>query len=133
VLKFGLDVTYLDANLILYKRYDPSVLEDNNMTSFLTGIKVGPVISINPVSTLIFDTYFQIEPCVYGFDGLYEDFSVNFGLREAFGLNISYSKFLVGFEMNLGNMSEKFDNGFDPEETIKYDANYMKFTFGFKF
>ena len=128
-LRLGINVDYLEAVYHLFL-YDAG-LNDNFLHMGQVSSKVGPSLSFNPVSRLVFDAFFKAKiPWVGGayFDTPDDEdlneqsFLGTMGFGFSTGLNIRFGVLIIGFEYS--NSSLKLENR-DEFEDPKYMGNYF--------
>ncbi len=111
--------------------YDDDVMVDVGLLS-----KIGPSISYSPADKLVFDAYAKVVVSwvsgvgfVYNGEDLEEDntYTKTGGIRYTFGLNVRYTKLILGFAINTGALQLTNSSG----KTLgKYYGNHNPFTSG---
>jgi hypothetical protein len=120
-LRLGVNVDYIDISYHQFK-YD---INDLAVRFVKLSSKVGPSLSYNPVSKLVFDVYLKAKiPWVAGLwvdepDLNIEDeevYSGAMGFGYSAGFNVRYSILIIGFEFTSDNM--KLNNVDDSEDYL---------------
>ncbi|MBK7175230.1 MAG: hypothetical protein IPH84_18890 [Bacteroidales bacterium] len=102
-LKLGVDVTYLSLNGLFNKK---SASENNETVSFFAvGAKLGPCLSYNPGGEFITDLYFKVFPnyFIVGQKDVKYTAENQFKLGTSFGLNIRWKALMIGCEFTSNN------------------------------
>ena len=114
-LRLGINVDYIEFS------YNQLAAKDVDFDLGVPKIasKIGPSLSYNPSSKLIFDVFVKAKiPWVGGIitwtDEVDDVFLARPGIGIATGINIRYDMFMLGFEFNSDNM--KFENEDSPGE-----------------
>lgn len=104
-LKLGIDATFLSFSGFV----DRQMMKDNNETVsyFTAGAKVGPVVSYNFAKNFVGDVYFKLHPHYFITGQKHEDYTADnqFKLGTSFGLNVRWKFLMVGCEFT----SAKYD------------------------
>ena len=145
-LRLGINVDYAEFS---YHQIS-STIDDSAIGIFKVSSKVGPSISYNLVSDLIFDAYVKFKiPWVAGVamrdsEGTIEDegFVGTLGTGYSIGFNVRYRFLMLGFDFNKDSMKlESTDQsgeyigniGNDQDRGEKTPLPYYNFTLGFCF
>jgi hypothetical protein len=104
-LKLGVDVTYASITGLVNRK----TMKDNNETVsyFTAGLKVGPCISYNFATDCVADLYFKLHPhqFITGQKAEFIEADNQFKLGTSFGLNLRWKALMVGCEFT----SAKYD------------------------
>ena len=121
--KLAIDWTILDFSLLR---------SDIMQNDFFVGTRLGPMGTYQVNDNILVDVGFSVSPCL----GIAVEYQVfNLMLRKNFNMQVRYKKFLLGFQLDYGNLSEK-EIAFSDEFGTGYidfltKANFMRFRLGF--
>jgi len=122
LFKVGLDASFLSLGYNPIKWNDPDDPGYSEMTDFTTvGVKLGPVISFNPLGDFYTDAFVKLAPTVLTSLTDMEDLeTVLFGLKSDVGINLRYKKVTLTAGYESGAF--KYDAYVDEynEETGEY-------------
>ena len=148
-LRLGINVDYLELvyhQFVYEDNFEEIVLHTGQLSS-----KVGPSLSYNPVSKLVFDVFFKAKIPWIG--GAYisapedpdldeESFQGAVGFGFSTGLNIRFSVLILGFDYSSSSIKlenreesgEYLGNFFDPSDSgDKTKTGFFNFTVGLNF
>jgi len=142
--KLGLDVTYSSATIC--KKLNETLIDGiEDLNLFYGAIKIGPVLSFNPVGKLVIDAKFTLQPTVVNyynrFSAYRQLYNANyyesvegtaFKLRKGLGIYARYRPLMIGFELSWGKV--KFnDFGVKSLNTFEYNeyGNYYYATYNY--
>lgn len=102
LLKVGLDATFLSFGYNPFRWEDSqSSVSYENADYTTAGLKLGPVVSVNPVGDLYVDAFWKLAPTILtSFSDLTEMDGVSFSWKNEIGINLRYHRFTVtaGYE-----------------------------------
>ena len=113
MIKFGIDVTWLDLNYTNYKEFAVDYSNHSDRATDLPelhhadlSIQVGPSIHINPVDRLHLNTYFRVAPT---YSAIYDntDGMGGYGTYFVTGGTVYYGNVGLGAEYRFGNTNLK--------------------------
>ncbi|WP_353126257.1 hypothetical protein [Parapedobacter pyrenivorans] len=130
LFKVGIDATFLSIGYNPLKWNDPddpSYSEKFDLTT--VGVKLGPVISFNPLGDLYVDAFAKVAPTVLtSIAGLEDVESVLFGWKSDFGVNLRYKKVTLTAGYESGSF--KYDSYEYDEVTDIESSSKEKFPMG---
>jgi len=128
LFKVGLDASFLSLGYNPLKWNDPDDPEYTEKTDFTTvGVKLGPVISFNPLENFYADAFVKLAPTILTSMSEMEDLEqVLFGLKSDVGINLRYKKVTLtaGYESGAFNYNS-YDSDYD-EDTGEYIEHTTK-------
>jgi len=128
LFKVGLDASFLSLGYNPLKWNDPDdpgYSEKTDLTS--VGVKLGPVISFNPLENFYADAFVKLAPTMLTSLSEMEDLEeVLFGLKSDVGINLRYKKITLtaGYESGAFKY-DSYDSEYN-EETGEYTENTTK-------
>lgn len=137
VLRFGINVTWLDVNYTNYKIKHITYWRTDNYTHHQgeVSMHVGPSITYKPIDKLDIQGYFRYAP---SFSALYADdaFYGNYATFFVAGTSVSYGAIGLGIESRFGRCKyEEFKSsngeGYPPIGKIKHNGWKAYLTFNF--
>jgi len=130
-LKAGCLITYYNFSMIFTENEDEWG-SDKEVDLFL-GFKLGPLFSYTLSEKSILDMYFQVAPSLSQINSpVFGEGSSSIGslsFRNAFGVNVSYSVFMLGAEYNFGSVWNN-ENGNSTDKSVRID--YLKLSVGLR-
>jgi len=143
-LKVGLDVTYLSGLACFAPNPEGTSGLSQDFRTIFSAMKIGPLISYNPIDKLIVDLKITFQPTSANYENTYiTGYNTEFGtveynnvgstfftLRKGFGLYARYKPLVMGFESSWGKMD--FISTYD-DAAVKLKSNRFDFVLGFAF
>lgn len=142
-IKVGIDVTYISWAFVIASQnaeYEGLFSDDTHFFS----VKVGPIISYNPVDRLLLDARITLQPTSIFYSRMIEDGydeygasdynfleAIGFRTRIGLGLNVRYRPFTLGFELSSGKVGLK--DIYSSEEVTTMSTGRFDFVLGFSF
>jgi len=122
LFKVGLDASFLSLGYNPLKWNDPDDPDYVEKTDFTTvGVKLGPVISFNPLPSFYADAFVKLAPTILTSMSEMEDLEeVLFGLKSDVGINLRYKKVTLTAGYESGKFKYNSYNSEYNEETGDY-------------
>jgi hypothetical protein len=122
LFKVGVDATFLSLGYNPLKWNDPEDPSYSEKSDFTTiGVKLGPVISFNPLGDIYVDAFVKVAPTILTSVAAMEDLeSVLFGWKSDAGVNLRYRKLTLTAGYESGSFKYNSANGEYDEATGTY-------------